>query len=102
MDTFGLLYSKKGVFNVTKYSDKLPQYDEYIQVITQTKGVAINLKSFEYPRPNPKIWQTEQVFKSILRQINDDIVHCKECSCVVDEVGKGKTVCKTVQSCNVY
>lgn len=101
VDSFNYLYSKKGVFKVTKWSDKLPRYDEYVQVLSQTQGVTINLKSFEHPEPSPKIWQTQRVFESIRRQIYDDIEHCKECSCVANEVGKGRTVCWTVQSCNV-
>lgn len=102
VDTFNYLYTKKGHdVKVTKWSDKLPLYDEYVQVLTQTQGVTVNLKTFEYPEPNPKIWQTKQVFKSIRRQIYDDIEDCKRCTCVADEVGKGKTVCKTVLSCNV-
>ena len=101
VDTFGIVYSKKGNYEVTKYSDRLPQHDEYVQVMTQTQGVAINLKSFEYPKPDPKIWQTQRMFESFRRQIYDDIEQCKQCTCIADEVGKGKTVCKTVPSCNI-
>ena len=99
MDTFDYLYSKKGVFKVTKWSDKLPEYDEYAQVIRKTQGVAIDLKTFEHPTPHPEIWQTRRVFETIRRQVQDDIDNCKQCTCVTDEVGKGKTVCKTVLSC---
>lgn len=99
MDTFDYLYRKKGVFKVTKWSDKLPEYDEYAQVIAKTQGVAINLKTFEYPRPNSDIWQTMRVFETIRRQVQDDIDKCKQCMCATDEVGKGKTICKTVLSC---
>ena len=100
VDTFDSLYTKKGVYKVTKWSDKIPQYDEYAQVVRQTQGVTVNLKSFEYPKPDPRNWQTQRVFESIRRQVYDDIEHCKECTCVADEVGKGRTVCKTVMSCN--
>ena len=96
MDTFDYLYNKKGEFKVTKWSDKLPEYDEYAQVISKTQGVAINLKSFEYPRPSANIWQTTRVFETIRRQVEEDIAKCKQCTCVTDVVGKGKTICKSV------
>ena len=96
VDSFGYLYRKKGESKVTKWSDKLPEYDEYAQVIAKTQGVAINLKTFEYPRPDANNWQTMLVFNAIRRQVKNDIDKCKQCTCVTDEVGKGKTMCKTV------
>ena len=96
MDTFGYSYRKKGVFKVTKWSDKLPEYDQYAQVIAKTQGVAINLKTFEFPRPNANIWQTVRVFETIRKQVEEDIEKCKQCTCVANEVGKGKTICKSV------
>lgn len=100
MDTFNHLYSKRHR-KVHKWSDKLPQYDEYVRVLTKTQGVAVNLKrAFEEPQANPYLWQTQLLIESILKQLNDANKGCKECSCVIDEVGKGKTTCKTV-SCNI-
>ena len=98
VDTFGHLYHKKGIIKVTKSSDKLPdlEFDEYAQVIAKTKGVAINLKTFEFPRPNANIWQTIRVFEAIRKQVEEDIEKCKQCTCVTNEVGKGKTICKSV------
>ena len=97
MDTFGRHYAKKGEYKVAK--SVLPQNDEYVQVLKETKGVAIQVKAFEFPKPDPTKWKTKKIFEIIRRQINDDIQICKECICVADEVGKGKVVCKTIQSC---
>ncbi|KAJ7389325.1 hypothetical protein OS493_032181 [Desmophyllum pertusum] len=93
VDTFGHLYTKKNrVDKVTKWSDKLPQYDEYVQVLTKTQGVVIKLKAFESGK-------TDRVFQSIVERMREDKCD-QECTCVTDEVGKGKTICKTVPSCN--
>ena len=96
MDSFDYLYSKKGLSKVSKWSDKLPEYDEYAQVIAKTQGVTISLKMFEFPRPDANNWQTKRVFETIRKQVEDDINKCKQCTCVTDEVGQGKTMCKTV------
>ncbi|XP_068740726.1 uncharacterized protein [Montipora capricornis] len=98
VDTFGRHYVKKGEYKVAK--SVLPQNDEYVQVLKETKGVAIQVKEFEFPKPDPTKWKTKKLFEIIRRQINDDIQMCKECICLADEVGKGKVVCKTCEPAN--
>lgn len=101
IDTFNNAYLKKGISKAeTKSLIKLyrpPQNDEYFQVVTETQGVGINLKpAFEGPKAKPDSWQMKRILESIFKQLKHDTAQCRECSCVPDMVGKGKTVCKTV------
>lgn len=106
VDTFNNAYTKKGIFKTETGSlikhYRLPQNNEYFQIVTETQGVGINLKpAFEGPKANPESWQMDRILKSILRQVEQDTAQCKECSCVPDMVGKGKTICKAVP-CKAY
>lgn len=104
VDALNMLYLKKGEYKATKWSDKLPKNDEYVEVVKQTQGVTVNLKWLEklpsrLEQHRTEARKEEAVFKSIRNQIDKDITHCKECGCIADEVGKGRTICKTVLSC---
>lgn len=104
VDALNTLYLKKGEYKATKWSVKLPKNDEYVEVVKQTQGVTVNLKWLEklpsrLEQHGTEAKKEEAVFKSIYKQIYNDIIHCKQCNCIADEVGKGRTICKTVLSC---
>lgn len=96
MDAYGRHYVKKG-----EYIDPrtLALKDEYLQLLKETEGVAINLKTIESLKLGSKGWRTKRIFDIIWKQINDDTKACKECICLADEVGKGRAVCKARLYC---
>ena len=91
MDAFGRHYVKKGEYSNPR---TLAQKDEYLQLLKETEGVAINLKTIESLELGSKSWRTKRIFEIIWKQIKDDTKAYRECICLADEVGKGKAVCK--------
>ena len=96
VDAYGRHYVKKGEYINPR---TLALKDDYLQLLKETKGVAINLKTIESLELGSKSRKTERIFDIIWKQINDDTKACKECICLADEVGKGRAVCNARVFC---
>ena len=67
--------------------------DDYFRVVTETGGAVFNMKAFETELN--KIARS-LVSRALVTQVKKNLSLCQKCLCSRDEVGAGKTVCKTV------
>lgn len=87
-------YSKHPEGIIHKTVERLPEEDEYVKVVSKTKGAVFMVKRFEKAKTN-KLF-SEMVKNVVLKYSKGK--NCLQCRCVPDEVGKGREICKVTSN----